>query len=63
MPHPAGESPFDNPPLMDGYPLDKAERHELHKAIRDLDQSSPAHDDRSSEPAQRGAERPAVASA
>lgn len=39
MSHSAAETPFDNPTITNGYPLDKAERRELDKAIRDLEPS------------------------
>jgi hypothetical protein len=31
------ESPFENPPLTDGYPLDAAERDALEHALHELE--------------------------
>ena len=59
MPPDDNETPFENPPLTEGYPLDKNERSELKRAIEELDRTTPPRDGRSSEPA----ERPAAARA
>lgn len=59
MPTHDNETPFDNPPLTEGYPLDKNERSELKRAIEELERTSPPRDGRSSD----AAERPAAASA
>ena len=59
MPRHDNESPFENPPLTEGYPLDKNERSELKRAIEELDRTSPPRDERSSD----SAERPAAATA
>jgi hypothetical protein len=51
------ETPFENPPLTEGYPLDRNERRELEWAIQELDRTSPPQDERPGD----SAERPAAA--
>jgi hypothetical protein len=53
------ESPFANPPLMEGYPLDRAEREALERALDELDASA----ERNSHEAARTAQPPTGAAA
>lgn len=49
MPVDQKQTPFDSPPLTEGYPLDKNERSELERAIEELDRTSAPRDGRSSD--------------
>jgi len=62
MPARDHETPFDNPSLTEGYPLDDNERSELKRAIEDLERPAPPADERA--PASSStSERPARATA
>ena len=59
----ATESPFDNPSLMKGYPLDDDERKTLDEAVRELDETNHARNGRPDGEPRGITERPAATGA
>ncbi len=59
MPSHDHDTPFENPSLTEGYPLDDNERGELKRAIEELDQPTPPADARTPGPVERPARAPA----